>query len=110
MKPGSIMPNYPHLLEQELDFASIPARVRAMVKLGVPYTADQVDHAEDLARAQARAIIDEIVRQTGPEAVQPGWETRKVTALVAYLQRLGTDLYATPPAEPATEEPAHAAR
>jgi cytochrome c oxidase cbb3-type subunit I/II len=108
MKPGSIMPNYPHLVAEELDFASIPARVRAMVRLGVPYTPEQVEGAEALARAQARSIIDEIVRQSGPEAVQPGWETRKVTALVAYLQRLGTDLYATEPA--AATEGAHAAR
>ena len=45
-----------------------------------------------------------------PEAVQPGWESRKVTALIAYLQRLGTDLYATPPVDQTAQEAAHAAR
>jgi cbb3-type cytochrome c oxidase subunit II len=96
MVPGSIMPNYPHLVTQELDFSTVPARMSAMRTLGVPYTADEIENAEALARTEARAIVDEIITQEGPEAVEPGWETRKVVAVVAYLQRLGTDLYATP--------------
>ncbi|MCA9299709.1 MAG: cytochrome-c oxidase, cbb3-type subunit II, partial [Phycisphaerales bacterium] len=93
MTPGSIMPKYSWLVTQDLDYASIPARVGAMAMLGVPY-GDAVEHAEDLARAQAQVIADDIESQGGPADL----ETKKVVAMIAYLQRLGTDLYATPPA------------
>jgi cytochrome c oxidase cbb3-type subunit I/II len=93
---GSIMPNYPHLLEDDVDFASIPARVRALAGLGVPYTQEQIDGAEALARAQARAVVEEIAEQDGADAVGAGWETTKAVALTAYLQRLGTDIFAVP--------------
>jgi cytochrome c oxidase cbb3-type subunit I/II len=94
--PGSIMPVYAHLLDEPLAFDTVPARLRALTRLGVPYTDADVDQAADLARQQARAVIDEIIEQEGPDAVEAGWETSKAAALVAYLQRLGTDIYATP--------------
>ena len=72
-----------------LFFTTAPS---AMITLGVPYAPEDVETAEADARAQARAVIDEIIEQDGPEAVGDGWETKKVVALVAYLQRLGTDL------------------
>src|SRR5690606_33770318 len=34
---GSIMPAYPWLLADDLDFGAIPGKVRAQVTLGVPY-------------------------------------------------------------------------
>src|SRR5215467_15326189 len=37
MSPGSIMPNYPWLLDNAIDTASTPAKIRAMQKMGVPY-------------------------------------------------------------------------
>ena len=42
--PGSIMPRYPWLLTRELDYNVVPARIRAMHAVGVPY---------DLTDAQA---------------------------------------------------------
>ncbi len=97
--PGSIMPAYPWFEKKELDFKSIPLRVKAMVFLGVPYTQDEQDNAEELARAQAKLIAGEIVEQNGP----PGLEDKEVVALIAYLQRLGTDIYKTPEPEAETE-------
>ena len=35
--PGSIMPRYPWLLTQKLDTTSLPARIKALRKVGVPY-------------------------------------------------------------------------
>jgi cytochrome c oxidase cbb3-type subunit I/II len=92
---GSIMPVYEHLLDDQIAFDAIPARLRALQRLGVPYTDEQVAQGAELARAQAKAVIDKIVEQDGPDAVEPGWETTRAAALVAYLQRLGTDLYAS---------------
>jgi cytochrome c oxidase cbb3-type subunit I/II len=96
---GSIMPVYEHLLDEQISFDAIPARLRALTRLGVGYTDAEVEQGAALARAQAQAVIDEIVAQDGADAVEPGWETTKAAALVAYLQRLGTDLYATPEAK-----------
>lgn len=92
LTPGSVMPQYPHLEAAKLDFESIPVRVRAMMAIGVPYSKDEHEHAVDLAKAQALVISSNIVQQGGPK----GMEDREVIALIAYLQRLGTDLTATP--------------
>jgi cytochrome c oxidase cbb3-type subunit I/II len=90
--PQSIMPAYPWLLRQPLDWGSLGARVKAQVSLGVPYRPDEVERAADLGRQQAQGLAREVVQQGGPA----GLEDRKVVALVAYLQRLGTDIK-TPP-------------
>ena len=89
--PQSIMPRYPWLLEREIDFEGIQARVDAMAMLGVPY-GDALRRAPEMAREQAARIADELVRQGGPE----GMETKQVVALIAYLQRLGTDISRDP--------------
>jgi cytochrome c oxidase cbb3-type subunit I/II len=84
---GSTMPRYAHMLEKPLDFAEIPARVRGMATLGVPY-GDELQRAEALAREQAKRIADELVTQGGPK----GLEDKQIVALTAYLQRLGRDI------------------
>jgi cytochrome c oxidase cbb3-type subunit I/II len=93
--PQSIMPAYPWMLEDELDFPSIQARVDAMAMLGVPY-GKALTEAEPMARAQAREIAAEIVRQGGPQRL----EDKQIIALVAYLQRLGTDIKKQPAPAP----------
>ena len=37
MSPGSIMPTYPWLIENDLDVESTPSKIRAMQSLGMPY-------------------------------------------------------------------------
>jgi cytochrome c oxidase cbb3-type subunit I/II len=98
--PQSIMPKYPWLVSDDLDFSTVQPRVDAMAMLGVPY-GNAVTRAEPMAREQARAIAAEIQAQGGPR----GLEQKKIVALVAYLQRLGTDIKKTPgvlPAGPAS--------
>jgi cytochrome c oxidase cbb3-type subunit I/II len=103
VSPGSIMPNYAHLLANPLDLDGLPARVRAMAILGVPYGEDEIQAAADLARSQAAQIVAEIIEQDGPEALPPNVDlaNTQMVAMVAYLQRLGTDLYATEASAPA---------
>ena len=97
--PRSIMPPYPWLLSKKLDFKMIPRRVEVMTQLGVPYSAETVANAETMARGQAKFIADDIAKQGGPA----GLEDKEVIAVVAYLQRLGTDLKKPPePTAPAT--------
>jgi len=97
--PGSIMPNYPHLIERELDFESIRTLMGAMASLGVPYSQSDIADGPDSARLQARQMIETILQQDGPDAADPAWENSRMIALVAYLQRLGTDFYKTPAEE-----------
>jgi cytochrome c oxidase cbb3-type subunit I/II len=100
--PKSTMPPYPWLLTHDLDFPSIQGRVNAMALLGVPYgEAVRPGRAVEMAREQARQIAEELVAQGGPE----GMEHKKVIAMIAYMQRLGTDISKPPPAPPALPAP-----
>jgi len=89
----SIMPPYPWLSVDEIEFNVIQSRVDVMTMLGVPY-GEAVQRAEELAREQASAIAAEVVAQGGPA----GLENKKIIALTAYLQRMGTDIKKAPPA------------
>ncbi|MCR9161367.1 MAG: cytochrome-c oxidase, cbb3-type subunit I [Nannocystaceae bacterium] len=116
---GSAMPQYPHLEQTKLNFAGIPDRVEAAAMLGAPYEAELL-HAQDMARAQAKTIVAELVAQDGPDRIffdpadaaneaaydDPSkyimLEETQAIALIAYLQRIGVDLHA---AEEVGEEP-----
>ncbi|TWI79298.1 cytochrome c oxidase cbb3-type subunit I/II [Lacibacter cauensis] len=89
MSPGSIMPNYPWLLDNDLDTASTPAKIRAMQKLGVPYAEGFDAKANKDLMTQANGIrislkMDKIETPANKEII----------ALIAYLQRLGKDIKA----------------
>jgi cytochrome c oxidase cbb3-type subunit I/II len=86
--PQSIMPAYPRLLRAPYDGRALERGVAAQVTLGVPYTPAEVAGAAASAREQARGIADEIAKQGGPT----GLEDKQIVALIAYLQRLGTDI------------------
>jgi cytochrome c oxidase cbb3-type subunit I/II len=85
------------MLEDPLHLADLPTRLRALRTLGVPYTDDEIANAVVLAEAQARTIAEEVATQGGPANLHD----REIVAVVAYLQRLGTDLKAAAPAQAA---------
>jgi cytochrome c oxidase cbb3-type subunit I/II len=86
--PGSIMPRYPWLLTNQLDFDILPKKIGAMQTLGVPYTDDEVERAKELALAQATLISEGLNHEENVETLP----TDEIIALIAYLQRLGTDI------------------
>jgi cytochrome c oxidase cbb3-type subunit I/II len=90
MSPGSIMPPYPWLLTQDLDVGSTPAKVRAMQSLGVPYPTGYDERAIADLKLQAEAIATDITK-----AGAPAEPHKEIIALIAYLQRLGTDIKGT---------------
>ena len=100
MTQGSVMPAYPHLLTRKLNFGTIQQRVKVAAALGAPYERELTE-AEDMARKQAREIVKELVKQGGPSTVtkssgeEVALEETHVIALIAYMQRVGIDLYAT---------------
>jgi cytochrome c oxidase cbb3-type subunit I/II len=81
--PGSIMPAYPHLATNHVDFTRTRGKLLAMQTLGVPYENVDVARAERDARAEARRIVRDL---EGEAEVDPSSE---LVALIAYLQRLG---------------------
>jgi len=96
ISPGSIMPRYQWLIKNELDNSTLQEKMKTMVKLGVPYSDDEVANALKLADEQASKIEAkllsnaEINKAFGNETAVP-LKNREVVALIAYMQRLGTD-------------------
>ncbi|MGN5952978.1 cytochrome-c oxidase, cbb3-type subunit I [Sphingobacterium lactis] len=96
--PGSIMPPYPWLIDQEISYKYLNAKMKAMRNLGVPYSDDEVDNALEHAQAQAATIAKDLA--ANQVQVEP---TKEIVAIIAYLQRLGTDIKAQ--AAPKEEAP-----
>ena len=89
--PGSIMPPYAWMLERKYDGAYLPAKIRVLQSLGTPYPEGYADVAIDDMREQAAEIATDL-REQGVEDEE--LEERQIVALIAYLQRLGTDIKA----------------
>lgn len=103
MTQGSIMPSYGWLEANDLNFQSIPDRIKAAAFLGAPYEEETLNNSIEIAKAQAKEIADQIAAQDGPKGLQE----KQVVAVIAYLQRLGTDIYKTaeaPVEDGATED------
>jgi cytochrome c oxidase cbb3-type subunit I/II len=82
--PGSIMPPYPWLLKNTLDTTDTAAKMRVMRKLNVPYSDDDIANAGHDLSAQAQEIAARL-EQEG----YGGMMDKEITALIAYLQRMG---------------------
>jgi cytochrome c oxidase cbb3-type subunit I/II len=92
--PGSIMPNYLWLLSQKLDTGVAADRMRALRKVGVPYTDQEIKDAPKSIAAQSQQVVANLA--TGSITNAPA--EREIIAVIAYLQRLGTDIKAAPAA------------
>lgn len=90
MNAQSIMPAYPWLIHDDLDVSLIDVKIRAMQKLGVPYAEGYDQQALADLNAQAEQIAAGL-RQSGIEVSKD----KEIIALIAYMQRLGTDIYKT---------------
>jgi cytochrome c oxidase cbb3-type subunit I/II len=105
---GSVMPQYPWLLRgKPIDFDAIPSRMKAMQTLGVPYTEEEIKNAVAAARQQAVQIAAKIEQE---DKTRTGLKDKQVIALIAYVDRLGKDLFApprdqtAPPGQPAVAQ------
>jgi cytochrome c oxidase cbb3-type subunit I/II len=84
---GSIMPAYPWLYEQQIDKNLTAGKISALRTIGVPYADGYEEIANAELDAQAKRIADNLSLEgleTTPDA--------EIVALIAYLQRLGTDI------------------
>jgi cytochrome c oxidase cbb3-type subunit I/II len=85
--PESIMPAYPWLLENKLDTSLTRQKMLTLQRLGVPYTAEEVESAVKTLTLQSE-LLNYRLKPTVPES-QPD---REIVALIAYLQKLGSDI------------------
>lgn len=107
---GSIMPRYPWLITgsgSKLDKSQTEAKMKTMVSLGVPYTEEDIANAQANMLAQGTEIEKNLysdpdfasnyeadkkyAAQNGNEFIE--MRNREIVALIAYLQRLGTDIH-----------------
>ncbi|MHA4808608.1 cytochrome-c oxidase, cbb3-type subunit I [Flavitalea flava] len=87
MSPGSIMPSYGWLLDNTIDTASTPGKIRAMQKMGVPYPEGYAEIANKDLQFQAAGIRTSLKGDKVPSG-----ELKEIVALIAYLQRMGKDI------------------
>ena len=103
---GSIMPAYKWLINDKLDKSYTEAKMEAMVSLGVPYTEEEIEGAQQWMLEQGTKIERNLysdpdfaktyeadkkhAQQNDEEFIE--MRNREVVALIAYLQRLGTDI------------------
>jgi len=98
MSPGSIMPAYPWLLDRKIDTASTGAKIRAMQTLGVPYPEGYDKQANRDLMQQADVIANNLQKDK-IETIS----NVEIIALIAYLQRIGTDIKLAPKPAPVAE-------
>ncbi len=105
--PGSIMPAYTWLYDNSpMDYSKTEAKMKAMRTLGVPYTDADIANAQNSIQSQASTIEKNLTND--PDFVKSYEESknkaaakgekfvpmkdREIVAMIAYLQRLGTDI------------------
>ena len=84
---GSVMPSYAFLIEHNLDTTTTAAKINAMRTLGVPYEVDFAPKANTALMTQANEIASSL-KKDGIDVPA----NKEIVALIAYLQRLGTDI------------------
>jgi len=97
MSPGSIMPAYTWLFDNKIDTSLTPAKIRAMQTLGVPYPEGYDKQANKDLEAQAKSIKETLKKDKIDIS-----SNAEIVALIAYLQRVGTDIKAQSTANNAT--------
>jgi len=87
---GSIMPEYPWLYDDDLDTSNTKKKIEVMQILGVPYPKGY----ENIANAELRKQAESITANLKAEKIN-AVSSKEIIALIAYMQRLGTDIKKT---------------
>ncbi len=97
--PESIMPNYPWLLTNKLNYKDIENRLRALKMVGVPYSITEAEYEANVDRygkATAELLdINKATRNLEAQAQSGNYDGNRdditeMDAMIAYLQVLGT--------------------
>lgn len=105
--PGSIMPGYKWLFDNKpMDYSKTEKKMRVMATLGTPYSEEDIQNAQASIEKQAAQIEKNLhadpdfvnsYETSKKNAIARGEEfvpmkNREIVALIAYMQRLGTDI------------------
>lgn len=100
---GSIMPSYKWMITDELDKSNTETKMEAMVTLGVPYSEEEIANAQQHMLEQGTKIENNLYADPDFAATYEAdkasggedfieMRNREIVAIIAYLQRLGTDI------------------
>lgn len=89
MAAGSIMPRYPWLFENEINTKYTAAKIKTLQMLNTPYPDNYADQAVADLETQAKKVVTNLEKDG---IKMEGLEKKEIVALIAYLQRLGTDI------------------
>jgi cytochrome c oxidase cbb3-type subunit I/II len=107
VSPQSIMPSYKWLFDNKpADYSYTQKKMEVMATLGVPYSKEEISNAAQSVKEQALKIEQSLYTdpdfvksydQSKKEAMARGelfvpMHEREIVALIAYLQRMGTDI------------------
>jgi cytochrome c oxidase cbb3-type subunit I/II len=104
LSPGSIMPAYPWMNENDLSTDLLENKINAMKTMGVPYPENYDKKALSDLKKQANEIAIDIVNNIPGKKLSvaekaekvKSIENKEIIAIIAYLQRLGTDIKPKP--------------
>ncbi len=94
ISPGSLMPSYAWMLENDLDITTTESKINALRSIGVPYPEGFGLSANDELMKQANEIAADLQKNGAPVTPE-----KEIVALIAYLQRLGVDIKGEMPAD-----------
>ena len=94
MSPGSIMPSYSWMLDNKVDTSLTAVKIRAMQTLGVPYP----EGYDKKANADLVKQGNKIKASLKKDKIKVS-NIDEIVAMIAYLQRMGTDIKANKTAE-----------
>lgn len=94
ISPGSLMPSYAWMLENDLDISTTEGKINALRSIGVPYPEGFGSVANDELMKQANEITADLQKNGAPVTPE-----KEIVALIAYLQRLGVDIKGEMPAD-----------
>ena len=97
MAAGSIMPRYPWLFKNEINTKYTAAKIKVLQTLNTPYPDNYADKAVADLEIQAKKIASNLEKD---KISMEGLEKKEIIALIAYLQRLGTDIKVKPESQP----------
>jgi cytochrome c oxidase cbb3-type subunit II len=102
--PESVMPQYAFLANRDLKHGDMGARLTALYRVGVPYTATDIKKANEDLKSQADPMADNAdLQKRYPKSQARDFDGQpdkltEMDALVAYLQVLGTMVDVNAPA------------
>jgi cytochrome c oxidase cbb3-type subunit I/II len=114
--PGSNMPSYPWLFSNPTDVKSLPNKIAAQSKLGVPWPVMNQHEIRDHVETQSQEIASSLVAakvylpdqpELQGDALRNHIAKTEIVALIAYIQKLGSyrEVVKDKPAAPSNLDP-----